>query len=331
MICCCFIFSCGKNNETEFYGVSISAPDLSKNNNDISFGEYVDLLRMSNGLGFDIFRNSFSKDSSCNNMGFSALFLYRDWYLSNYDRDYLNRIADFASINDTSSVQMCERLNEIEDLVLPIDSSINLSFVTSVENKDSLKFNQSFEFPLVYEDALKTKSLKFFLNDTLSQEREFFSLSENFNCVLTEKELVAEIPIGNGSFSLMMITPLQLSWRNYAASLSEEKYIQLIESLEKRNTTIIFPAFEDFCESIRLYPPLQAVISDSATPSNIIVDINLKFRQPNEALLQSMQKTLGEKIINTGNGEPIVFDKPFIFIIKENNSRMVLLQGTYVK
>ena len=101
------LFACSGKQETEYYGVSVSAPSLSVLSDESSLNDYLPLFGMSNGLGCDIFRSSASVDSGSNSFAFSSLFLYKDWYLSGTDREYLNSIANLSTSLDTSENVMC--------------------------------------------------------------------------------------------------------------------------------------------------------------------------------------------------------------------------------
>lgn len=321
------LFACSGKQETEYYGVSVSAPSLSVLSDESSLNDYLPLFGMSNGLGCDIFRSSASVDSGSNSFAFSSLFLYKDWYLSGADREYLNSIANLSTSLDTSENVMCRSLTNLSNSLQSVDST--LLIVSSIDSSQEgvLRFVQRFEIPLFYDEALQTEKSVFQIDDTSSRELDFFELSGSFMCSFSDNESVVEVPVGNGSYSLLLIMPLRLSLPCYVGAFSEMKYMEIVKSLEKRSFSLRIPDFSDFETEISVSLPYA---NEFLVP-NIHTSCAFNIRKPKEAELHSYKQTLTEKMEQSGSGETLSFERPFVFLLREKSSRAVLLQGVFAR
>lgn len=321
------LFSCSGKQETEYYGVSVSAPSFLGLSDESFLNDYLPLFGMSNGLGCDIFRSSVSVDSVFHSFAFSSLFLYRDWYLSGADREYLNSIASLSTLLDTSETVMCKSLTNLSNSLRSVDST--LVIVSSIDSSQEgvLRFVQQFEVPLFYDDALQTVKSVFQINDTSGSELDFFELSGSFMCSFSDSESVLEVLVGNGSYSLLLIMPLQLSLPHYVATFSEMKYMEIVKSLEKRSLSIRIPDFSDFETEMSMLLPY----ANDSLVSKVYTSCVFNIRKPKEAELHSYKQTLTEKMEQGSSRETMSFEHPFVFILREKSSRAVILQGVFVR
>lgn len=321
------LFACSGKQETEYYGVSVSAPSFLELSDESSLEDYLPLFGMSNGLGCDIFRSFASGDSISHSFAFSSLFLYKDWYLLGSDRGYLNSIANLSTSLDTSENVMCKSLTNLSNSLQSVDST--LLIVSSIDSSQEgvLRFVQRFEIPLFYDEALQTKKSFFQIDDTSSRELDFFELSGSFMCSFSDNESVVEVPVGSGSYSLLLIMPLRLSLPYYVRAFSEMKYMEIVKSLEKRSLSLRMPDFSNFETEMSVPLPYA---NEFLVP-NIHTSCAFNIRKPKEAELHSYKQTLTEKMEQSGSRETLAFERPFVFLLREKSSRVVILQGVFAR
>lgn len=327
-----FVVCCSKDKQKEQYGVSISAPSIAGTPAEIFSQEHIALFRMANGLNFELIRNTFQSDSSSDNQACSVLYLLKELCLTGTDEDYLKALEQYCAFSDTRSENLKNNFLSLEQTMHSIDSTLIFSTRTDTSKIGEFKCEIDFLLPLMYEDALSTAPAFFSDCNLKKTKRNFFRLSGNFNTLATEEETISDIPIGNGNYSLLLIMPNEKQIRDYLKELTEQKYKKLTDRMEKRKTSITFPSFEDFSTETEILLP-DIIISDTVIRQHNITKLHTKIQlqKPTEALLQSMQKSMEDKIIDAKNEEDICFNKPFLFFLKGSNSGAIILQGIYRK
>ena len=287
---------------------------------------------MANGLNFELIRNTFQSDSSSDNQACSVLYLLKELCLTGTDEDYLKALERYCAFSDTRSENLKNNFLSLEQTMHSIDSTLIFSTRTDTSKIGEFKCEIDFLLPLMYEDALSTAPAFFSDCNLKKTKRNFFRLSGNFNTLATEEETISDIPVGNGNYSLLLIMPNEKQIRDYLKELTEQKYKKLTDRMEKRKTSITFPSFEDFATETEILLP-DIIISDTVIRQHNITKLHTKIQlqKPTEALLQSMQKSMEDKIIDAKNEEDICFNKPFLFFLKGSNSGAIILQGIYRK
>ncbi|MEE0917410.1 MAG: hypothetical protein UIQ67_03790, partial [Bacteroidales bacterium] len=113
----------------------------------------------------------------------------------------------------------------------------------------------------------------------------------------------------------------------YVGAFSEMKYMEIVKSLEKRSFLLRIPDFSDFETEISVSLPYA---NEFLVP-NIHTSCVFNIRKPKEAELHSYKQTLTEKMEQSGSGETLSFERPFVFLLREKSSRAVLLQGVFTR
>lgn len=328
LICGLAVLSaCSEKRNSEPYGVSVSAPSLASLSDSSHFADYLPLFGMSNGLGCDILSSSALNDSFAVSFAYSSLFICRDLYLTGTNREYVNRIAALSGINDTSEALMCEKFETILNNLFSVDSTLQIVSFLDSSQTDIKRFVQRIEVPLFHEDALQTLKSDFYDEDSIVGNFEFYKLSGSFACLISEYEAAIDIPVGNGTYSLLLIMPLQQPLRRYVAMFSEKKYAEVVKGLEKRNICVCFPTFDTLESDMKFSLPY----ADDSLSSEVRTYCSFNIRKPKEAELQSYKRTLSERMERDNCGEYLSFDHSMIFMLRETSSRAVLLQGVFLR
>ena len=334
MIVCVLVglcLGCSKDKAAEGYGVSISAPSIPGNSAEVFSEEQIEWFRISNGLSTDLVIRQAEKDSVFGNVAFSPVFLLKNLFENNLERDYLKALEEYCNVKDTNSQTIMDNLNSVSSVIFSVDSTITIESCLDTVKKGSVTIRQSLGFRLMYEDALQTEKAFFSDADFKKSKRNFFSISGNFSCFLSAEELVIDVPLSEGGYTLLLVRPLTKSLRDYVADFSERKYADMLDKMEKRKVGVKFPSFEGF--SVCSDMSFPEIGSDSLihTENDINLECTLTLVAPTRASLREMDNSLEEKMIYGKNRETFSFDTPFMFIIKELNSRLILLHGLYVR
>ncbi len=325
------IAGCSKDKTKEMYGVSISAPSIAGTPAEVFSEQHIALFRMTNGLSFELLQNTFQHDTSFDNQAYSVLYLLEELCLNDIEPDYMKALTQYCTLPDTTQTQLKTDFISLNQTIHAIDTTLTLSTTVDTSVTDTFKCSTSLLLPLMYEDALIPIS-DFFSDCNLKKtRRNFYRLSGNFNTLDTEKETAIDVPVGNGNYSLMLIMPKEKQVSDYLKDLSEYKYKNITDKMEIRKTSLMFPSFDDFVTETSLQLPNISADTTIQQQTTLKLRTNIHLLKPTEAVLQTMKKSMEDKMIDAKNEEVICFNKPFIFFLKGSNSGAVLLHGIYRK
>lgn len=331
---CLFAFlflGCSNDKATEGYGVSISAPSIPGTSAEAFSDEQIEWFRISNGLSTDLVTRQAEKDSILQNLAFSPIFMLKNLFESDLERDYLKALEEYCNVSDTNSQTIMDHLGSVPSVIFAIDSTITIESCLDTVYDGIVGIRQFLGMRLLYEDALQTEKAFFSDVDFKKSKRDFFGISGNFSCFLSSEELVVDVPLSEGDYTLLLIQPVTKSLRDYVSGFSERKYADILDKMEKRKVGVKFPSFEGF--TVYSGISLPEIMSDGpvVADNDIHLECSLSLLSPTRASLKERDNSIEEKMIYGKNREIISFDTPFMFIIRELNSRLILLQGLYVR
>lgn len=320
---------CSKSQKQEHYGVSISAPSVAEASCESFSAQELALLGLSNGWTFDLLGKVCQNDSSSCNFAFSPLLLIDELHACESERAYVEALFAFCDLKDTCFEAVRASFNAIKQRLGETDSSLAVNSRHEGVKKGGFVICQSARTSLMREDALKTIRHSFSTCRGNKRFCDFFNLSGSFRAFESEDEFAIDIPVGNGSCSLLLIKPSDERAREYVATFSEKRYAEVIKGLEERKLSVSFPDFEGFVSQKPLYFPQIQTVDSLALSPYATISCQFSLFKPTEAVLQSLGKSLQDKILNSESGETATFDTPFLFFVREISSGAILLAGMY--
>lgn len=317
--------SCNKNNKEIDYGVSISAPKMIGTSADLFSEENIITLGKSNTFNFLILNNSFSNSDTTYNLSFSPLGIMQSVYSIN-DESYIESFNQTFDIIDT--VILFNNISTIRDLVSEIDSTIKFDNQIISEKSKGIMISQKLQFPLIYEGILKSKKLAFNISEQEKKTIEYFSIKGRFGVFIDKDYSAVDISIGNENYSLLLIEPTQTDIKNFTRKFSENDYKIIIDKLEKQVIRITFPNISDSSTYSLNLPNLYS--SPSMMPSSLLINSEIKIIKPTPAELKMRESNIENQIQVSSKTENHIFDKPFIYIIRGQNSNSILAIGVFI-
>ncbi len=317
--------SCNKNNKEIDYGVSITAPKMIGTSAELFSEENISTLGKSNTLNFLILNNSFASSDSIYNLSFSSLGLMQSIYSIN-DETYIESFNQTFDITDTTV--LFSNISTIRELVTEIDSTIKFdNQITLGKSKDKI-ISQKLEFPLIYEGILKSKKLAFNINQEKKKIIEYFSIKGSFGVLIDKDYNAVDISIGNENYSLLLIEPTQKDIKTFVRKFSENDYKTIIEKLEKQIIRITFPNISDTSTHLLSLPNLS--LDSSLKLNSLLISSEIKIIKPTPAELKMSESDIENQLKVSSKTEIHIFNKPFIYIIRGQNSNSILAIGVFI-
>lgn len=169
---------------------------------------------------------------------------------------------------------------------------------------------------------------------------EYMQIEESFGYALQEDYAAVELPYGDSAFSMVAILPSEdMTLGELMVMYGQEEWNQLDSYSGTQKVTVELPKFKYEFKSL-LNDPLTGLglgvaFSDAADFSGITTETDLfisrvihqTFIDVNEEGTEAAAATIVEMRENSAFGNYIRFDKPFIYIIKENSTGAILFMG----
>jgi serine protease inhibitor len=137
------------------------------------------------------------------------------------------------------------------------------------------------------------------------------------------------IPMGTGRFHLMLIQPrAEASQDPLTRPLTQDRLRQIRRGLRKQQVTVHWPQFDG---SYFVAPEDTPTVSPSSFAQLIRFTPS---KESDAAALAAANRNQGNRAANDQNGaeaKEINFDRPFLWVLEDSNSSMVLLLGVYYR
>jgi hypothetical protein len=319
---CIMLTACSKRNDDISYGNSITVPNIIGTAVEVLTKEQINILRSVNAFQTTAFPAFFSQNAN-ENLAFSSLYLFGNLSENNLFETYFDKFYDNFDIKNPSNQSIEKELLSIYNLVSNIDSSFSIKSNAQFLKDSSLFVSQSIELMFFYEEAITPQRAVY------DKKKSVYSFNGSFNVYQSDKEFVAEVPFGNGDYSLVMIKPNE-NFEDYVSTFSERKYMTLIDNLRNQNINLVFPVFDFKTDTLLLsFPRLKTMQDDSAALPSLKLQMVFNFIAPTYAMIASKGKDIDKKIIESATNGRIEFDKDFIFLIRGRYSNIILLSGVY--
>lgn len=319
------IVSCNKNNQENNYGVSISAPKMIGTAAEVFSEENIKILRMGNSFNFLLLNQPFANSDSSYNFSFSSLGILYNIY-SIEDENYLNQLSDKFDISDTAT--LFENISTIKKLISSIDSTIKIDFSSISDKFKKIKIYEKIEFPIFYEEVLRSKRQTFFTSSNEKKSLEFFTIKRELGVYSDNNFNAVDMSIGNENYSLLLIVPKDGNINSFVKYFSEKDYKTIIEGLSPKIISLSFPNISNISDYSLLLPLIS--LDSTYKLSSLQINSEIKIVKPTPAELKQRKTDIDNKLKSSTKTEKYTFNRPFLFIIRGKNSNSILTTGVFV-
>jgi serine protease inhibitor len=318
-----FLFcECSKKSDDYDYGMSITIPKIVGTPAGEFSNEELNLCKASNAFQIKILEQFFKQNPN-QNIALSSLYLFANLANDTLFDSYFKLLYENFNITDYSTENISQKYDSIRSIIRKIDSSLHLQSSFDTLQKQSLTISQSTDFLLLYDDAVQLQKADY------DNQKEVFSLSNEFKVYESEEETVAEVPLGNANYSLVMIKP-KGDLTAYIENFTELQYMNLIDSLRTQNVNIVFPKLQFTTANLNLTFP----IFENMTGIEDIIALKLNCRvtgiSPTYAMLKTRECNDDKHLTKSTITDRITFDRDFIFLLRGRYSNIILLLGVFI-
>lgn len=319
------LFSSCKDKKSELYGLSIDASRMVGTPAEVFSIQHVEMFQASNSFIINLLPQLY-QDSTKNSFAFAPFYALSYLSLDTNFFDYFSQYNTYYKVSEHNITKARQSLHSFLEGIYSIDSTINVKTELEYINNDSLLLRQSMNITLHYNNDIQNKDNTIFVGEN-AQEREeaFLKIGGEFNVLESKHEIVCDIPVGNGNFILSLIKPQNMNLKEYISQFDEKHYINMLKELENRRTNISFPLISIEFENLPLAMPqipnsnALGVFPKALTLSNSFHIENIPFNSSS-----------AETLLQNKNTEPINFNSPFLFILREKNSNLIVYIGYYL-
>lgn len=267
------------------------------------------------------------------------------WYANNFtvlptfiktNTDFYNaevKALDFSdktgSVNTINNWVSGNTNNKIPKIIDQIGDGARMYLINAIY------FNSSWKTPF---DAAKTHKASFHLGDNSTVPVDFMTNNEAYpNVAYDGGTTVIELPYSNSKYSLVMIMP-DADVKTFALGLDSTKWKSLTGKLAGLKSNLTIPKFK-FSYGINLKEILKSLgmsiaFSDqadfsriSSTPLAITEVMHKAYIDVNENGTEAAAATEVGMGLTASPTKNIIFDKPFVFAIREMKTGLILFAG----
>lgn len=188
-------------------------------------------------------------------------------------------------------------------------------------------------------DAARTSKMPFAVPGGKSVTADFMNIERSFHVLGGGGLQGIELPYGNGQFSMVVLMPASGSISQFVKTLSADRLGEIYSGFGRKRANLFLPKFKFEYENTlndeltRLGMGIaftdRANFSGLANESLLIDQVKQKtFIEVNEEGTEAAAVTsVGVSVTSMPVIETLRFDKPFVFLIRENNCGLVLFTG----
>mgnify|MGYP003317338860 CR=1 FL=1 len=325
LVLCLVLFSSCKDKKNELYGISIDASRMVGTPAEVFSLQHVEMFQASNSFIINLLPQLY-QDSTENSFAFAPFYALSYMALDTNLNDYFVQYNSYYKLSEHSSSKARQSLHSFLEGIYSIDSTINVQTELEYTHNDSLLLRQGFKIILHYNNDIQTKDNTLFVGENAQERKEeFLKVAGEFNVLESKHEVICDIPVGNGNFVLSFIKPQNMSLREYISQFDEKHYINMLREMENRRTNISFPLINIEFENLPLAMP-QIPNSNALGVFPKALSLSNSFHIENIPFNASSSETL----LQNKNTEPINFNSPFVFILRERNSNLIVYIGYYL-
>jgi serpin B len=257
-------------------------------------------------------------------------------FLQTGKTDYLANIQSLDFTNASS-------VNTINNWVSNQTNGKIPSVISSIKSTDMMFLINAIYFKSIWAnkfDASATKSMPFVLPDNSEIETQFMNGHIPCNSYVSADATVLELPYANNKYSLVMVMPPSgQSLNSFISTLTSDEWQTWMGKLNSFGVEVSIPKFQ-FTYSTSLKNELSAMgmgiaFSDAADFTNINTGGNLRITDVTHKAYVAVDETGTEAAaattVTVGTAaapvEQININRPFVFVIREMKSGLILFAG----
>jgi serpin B len=253
------------------------------------------------------------------------------------NREYFDAAVEELDFSDPASVDVIndwieEQTNDkIRDMLDQIPPGVYMYLVNAIY------FNAEWKYTFDKDD---TFTGDFYPEGGGTEAVEYMRIEESFGYALQEEYAAVELPYGDSAFSMVAILPSEeIPVDSFIAMYGQEEWSRLGSLSGTQKMTVELPKFKYEFKSL-LNDPLTGLglgvaFSDAADFSGITKETDLfisrvihqTFIDVNEKGTEAAAATIVEMRETSAYMNHIRFDRPFLYIIKENSTGAILFMG----
>ena len=252
------------------------------------------------------------------------------------NQDYFDAAVEELDFSDPASVDVindwiAEQTNDkIKDMLDQIPGNAYMYLVNAIY------FNAEWKYSF---DKNDTFTGNFNLAGGGTESVDYMQIEEPFGYTRQEDYAAVELPYGDSAFSMVAILPsADIPIDTFIAFYGQEEWSKLAAISSPQEVKVVLPKFKYGFKSL-LNDPLSELglgvaFSDAADFSSITREVALyisrvihqTFIDVNEEGTEAAAATIVE-MRETSIGNYMQFDRPFLYIIKENSTGAILFMG----
>jgi len=252
------------------------------------------------------------------------------------NQTYFDAAVEELDFSDPASVDVIndwieEKTNDkILDMLDQIPAGVYMYLVNAIY------FNADWKYTF---DKDNTSAGDFYPEAGGTVTADYMQIEQQFGYTRQESYSAVELPYGDSSFSMVAIRPSDnIPLDTFIAGFGQEEWSNLLSFISPQEVNVSLPRFKYEFKSL-LNEPLEGLglgiaFSGAADFSSITEETDLyisrvihqTFIDVNEKGTEAAAATIVE-MRETAIGNMIRFDRPFIYIIKENSTGAILFIG----
>ena len=268
------------------------------------------------------------------------------WYRQDYpvkqdfvdvNKEYFNALVRALDFNDPASVDIINGWASenthglIEEVIEDIDPAAIMFLINAIYFKGTWLY----EF-----DPEDTKPAPFYLDNGSQAEVKMMSQRSDFNYYSNEQFQAIDLPYGNEKFTMTVFLPHRdINIDNLIFQMNEENWSSWINGFpdEKVEVNLYLPRFtieyEKSLRDVLIKLGMGIAFGGGADFSNIggglfISDVNhFTYVNVDEEGTEAAAVTVVEMRDSAGGPPTMRIDRPFLFVIRENQSNTILFMG----
>lgn len=253
------------------------------------------------------------------------------------NQEYFDAAVEELDFSDPGSVDVIngwiedQTNDKIRDMLDAIPPGVYMYLVNAIY------FNAAWKYEFDKDD---TFTGDFYPEGGGTAAVEYMQIEESFGYALQEDYAAVELPYGDSAFSMVEILPSEdMTVGELIAMYGQEEWGQLDSYSGTQKVTVELPKFKYGFKSL-LNDPLTGLglgvafgegadFSGITTETDLFISrvIHQTFIDVNEEGTEAAAATIVEMRETSAFGNYIRFDKPFIYIIKENSTGAILFMG----
>ena len=322
---------CCNKKENSLYGISISPNTMVGTPAEMFSLQQIKMFQAANNLTF-ILIEALSKDSTVNNFAIAPMYMINNLLTDTTTDKWTKAYSEYYGMSVLSHSAALNAVNSFLKTVHDIDSSLNIESKAEFADMKIVNIVQRLHIKLMYPDSAPNDIDNIFTTiDNKKPRLDFMTVSDNIRALITDREQVTELVLGNGNYMLMLIRPLNQSIREYASDFTEEKYLQFINGMQERKINVSLPLFSLTDTVYNLPLPSyngEDTVINFPVALNIIPELTVRAATAAE-LSDKTATEINNNILQTNSSAPIKYNSPFLFIIRGKNSNLIMFAGLY--